>query len=112
MTADGRPRIPTGVLGEAPIRWKIFDAATQAHGLATEGEDVVRPLRSLGTPIADILSLIPYLNLQQLPSPLALRNLCSSASRVHLAAPRFQNISTGHVPREMPWQSTEKEECM
>ena len=35
-----------------------------------DGEDVVQPLRSLGTPITDLLSPIPYLDLQQLVDPI------------------------------------------
>jgi FAD/FMN-containing dehydrogenase len=35
-------------------------------GDPAEGEDVVKPLRTLGTPFADLLGPIPYLELQQL----------------------------------------------
>jgi FAD/FMN-containing dehydrogenase len=39
-------------------------------GDPADGEDVVQPLRSLGTPITDLLSPIPYLDLQQLVDPI------------------------------------------
>ena len=152
---------------------KVVSVVACWAGDPTEGEEVVRPLRSLGTPIADLLGPIRYVDLQQLfdpawpagaanyftsaffdrmpdeaintvvdyqrraatcrcvpsctfitsaerfrefrpalpPSPTARRTLCSSASRVHLAEPNFQNISNGHALREMPWQSTEKGAC-
>jgi FAD/FMN-containing dehydrogenase len=38
-------------------------------GNPADGEEVVRPLRALGTPIADLLGPIPYLDLQQLADP-------------------------------------------
>jgi FAD/FMN-containing dehydrogenase len=34
-----------------------------------DGEEVLRPLRALGTPVADLLGPIPYLDLQQLFDP-------------------------------------------
>jgi FAD/FMN-containing dehydrogenase len=39
-------------------------------GEPTEGQDAVRPLRTLGTPIIDLLDPMPYLDLQQLVDPL------------------------------------------
>ena len=39
-------------------------------GDLADGEDVVRPLRSLGTPITDLLGPISYLDLQQLVDPI------------------------------------------
>jgi hypothetical protein len=39
-------------------------------GTLGEGEEVVRPLRSLGSPPADLLGPIPYVALQQLVDPL------------------------------------------
>ena len=38
-------------------------------GDAAAGEDVVKPLRALGTPITDLVGRIPYLDLQQLLDP-------------------------------------------
>lgn len=35
-----------------------------------DGEDVVKPLRALGTPIADLLGPLPYVELQQLVDPM------------------------------------------
>jgi FAD/FMN-containing dehydrogenase len=39
-------------------------------GDPADGEDVVQPLRSLGTPITDLLAPLPYLDLQQLVDPI------------------------------------------
>jgi FAD/FMN-containing dehydrogenase len=39
-------------------------------GEATEAEDVIKPLRVLGTPVNDLLGPIPYLGLQSLIDPL------------------------------------------
>jgi FAD/FMN-containing dehydrogenase len=39
-------------------------------GDPADGEDVVQPLRSLGTPITDLLGPLPYLDLQQLVDPI------------------------------------------
>jgi FAD/FMN-containing dehydrogenase len=39
-------------------------------GDPAEGEDAVRPLRTFGTPITDLLSPMPYVDLQQLVDPL------------------------------------------
>jgi FAD/FMN-containing dehydrogenase len=39
-------------------------------GDAAEGEDVVKPLRVLGTPVNDLLGPIPYVGLQSLIDPL------------------------------------------
>jgi len=39
-------------------------------GNLADGEDVVQPLRSLGTPITDLLGPISYLDLQQLVDPI------------------------------------------
>jgi FAD/FMN-containing dehydrogenase len=55
-----------------PLEWrgkKVASVVACWAGDPAEGEDVVRPLRSLGTPIADLLGPIPYLNLQQLFDP-------------------------------------------
>jgi FAD/FMN-containing dehydrogenase len=38
-------------------------------GDPADGEDVVQPLRSLGSPITDLLGPVPYLDLQQLVDP-------------------------------------------
>jgi FAD/FMN-containing dehydrogenase len=49
---------------------KVAAVITCWAGDSVEGEGVVRPLRTLGTPIADLLGPIPYLDLQQLLDPL------------------------------------------
>jgi FAD/FMN-containing dehydrogenase len=49
---------------------KIVVVAACWAGDPTEGEDAVRPLRTLGTPITDLLGPMPYVDLQQLVDPL------------------------------------------
>jgi FAD/FMN-containing dehydrogenase len=48
---------------------KVVGVVACWAGDAADGEEVVRPLRALGTPIADLLGPIPYLDLQQLVDP-------------------------------------------
>jgi hypothetical protein len=68
----------TIVLGAAPPLpfipedWhneKAVAVAACWAGDAADGENIVRPLRALGTPIADLLGPIPYVDLQQLADP-------------------------------------------
>jgi FAD/FMN-containing dehydrogenase len=49
---------------------KVVGIAACWAGDLAEGEDAVKPLRTLGTPFADLLGPIPYLQLQQLLDPL------------------------------------------
>jgi FAD/FMN-containing dehydrogenase len=63
-TAPPAPFIPAEWHGK-----KIAAVVACWAGDLAEGEDFLRPLRSLGTPIADVLGPIPYLNLQQLFDP-------------------------------------------
>jgi FAD/FMN-containing dehydrogenase len=49
---------------------KIVVVAACWAGDPAEGEDAVRPLRALGTPITDLIGLMPYVDLQQLVDPL------------------------------------------
>jgi FAD/FMN-containing dehydrogenase len=63
-TAPVVPFIPEDWHGK-----KVASVVACWVGDPTEGEEVVRPFRSLGTPIADVLRPIPYLNLQQLFDP-------------------------------------------
>lgn len=39
-------------------------------GDVAEGEDIIQPFRALGTPIADVLGPMPYVDLQQMVDPL------------------------------------------
>ena len=55
-----------------PENWhnkKVVTVVACWVGDPTEGEDVVKPLRALGTPISDLLGPIPYVDLQQLVDP-------------------------------------------
>jgi FAD/FMN-containing dehydrogenase len=55
-----------------PLEWqgkKVASVVACWAGDPIEGQDIVRPLRSLGTPIADLLGPVPYVNLQQLFDP-------------------------------------------
>jgi FAD/FMN-containing dehydrogenase len=49
---------------------KITALAACWAGDPAESEDAVRPLRTLGTPITDLLGPMPYVDLQQLVDPL------------------------------------------
>ena len=49
---------------------KIAAVAACWAGDPAEGEDAVQPLRTLGTPITDLLGPMPYVDLQQLVDPL------------------------------------------
>jgi FAD/FMN-containing dehydrogenase len=56
-----------------PESWhfkKVMAVAACWAGDPAEGEDVVKPLRALGTPITDLLGPMAYLDLQQLVDPL------------------------------------------
>jgi FAD/FMN-containing dehydrogenase len=56
-----------------PEEWhnkKIVVLAACWAGKPAEGEDAVRPLRTLGMPITDLLGPMPYVDLQQLVDPL------------------------------------------
>ncbi|HEY7431333.1 MAG TPA: FAD-binding oxidoreductase [Streptosporangiaceae bacterium] len=65
MTAPPVPFLPEEVHGQ-----KIVALVACWAGPVSEGEEVVRPLRALGTPVADLLGPIPYAALQQLIDPL------------------------------------------
>ena len=62
-------------------------------GDAAEGEDAVKPLRVLGTPINDLLGPIPYLGLQSLIDPLwepGAANYFTSAGSLASSETRFR----------------------
>jgi len=48
---------------------KVVIVAACWAGNEADGEEIVRPLRNLGTPIVDLLGPIPYVDLQQLVDP-------------------------------------------
>ena len=65
MTAPPVPFLPADAHGE-----KVVVVSLCWAGPLEEGEEVVRPLRALGTPLADLLGPIPYVALQQLIDPM------------------------------------------
>jgi FAD/FMN-containing dehydrogenase len=64
-TAPAAPFLPEDLHGK-----KIVILAVCWAGPLEEGEEVVRPLRTLGTPLADLLGPVPYVALQQLLDPM------------------------------------------
>src|SRR5579871_3271015 len=64
-TAPPAPFLPEDLHGQKVVALVVCWA-----GSPSEGEEVVRPLRNLGTPLVDLLGPIPYLALQQLVDPL------------------------------------------
>jgi FAD/FMN-containing dehydrogenase len=64
-TAPPAPFLPEDLHGQKVVALVVCWA-----GSPTEGEEVVRPLRNLGTPLVDLLGPIPYVALQQLVDPL------------------------------------------
>jgi FAD/FMN-containing dehydrogenase len=64
-TAPPAPFLPADLHGK-----KIAIVSACWSGPLEEGEEVVRPLRALGTPLVDLLHPIPYLALQNLMDPL------------------------------------------
>ncbi|MEV4613270.1 FAD-binding oxidoreductase [Kitasatospora sp. NPDC049258] len=64
-TAPPLPFLPESVHGT-----RIVVLAGMYAGPLDAGEEAVRPLRSLGTPIADVLGPMPYLGMQSLLDPL------------------------------------------
>jgi FAD/FMN-containing dehydrogenase len=64
-TAPPAPFLPEDLHGK-----KIAIVVACWAGPLEEGEEVVRPLRALGTPLIDLLGPIPYAALQQLVDPM------------------------------------------
>jgi FAD/FMN-containing dehydrogenase len=64
-TAPPAPFLPQDVHGQ-----KIVIVSACWAGPLEEGEEVVRPLRALRTPLVDMLGPIPYVALQQLVDPM------------------------------------------
>ena len=68
-------------------------------GPLEEGEEVVRPLRALGTPLVDLLGPIPYVALQQLVDPLyaaGAANYFTSAFLDELPDPAVETFADAH----------------
>jgi FAD/FMN-containing dehydrogenase len=98
----------TVVLGSAPPEpfipkdWhnkKVAVIAACWAGNPADGEEIVRPLRALGTPIADLLGPIPYLDLQQLADPAwgpGAVNYFTSAVLNDLPDEAVENVSKYH----------------
>jgi FAD/FMN-containing dehydrogenase len=63
-TAPPAPFLPQEMHGE-----KVAALVACWAGSHEDGQDVVRPLRALGTPLADLLGPVPYVALQQLVDP-------------------------------------------
>ncbi len=64
-TAPPVPFLPESIHGK-----KAVSVVACWAGDTARGEAVVKPLRALGTPVADLLGPIPYVALQQLVDPL------------------------------------------
>ena len=64
-TAAPAPSLPRDMQGEKVAALVVCWAGSQE-----DGEEAVRPLRTLGTPLADLIGPMPYLALQQLVDPL------------------------------------------
>jgi hypothetical protein len=52
-----------------PDAGPVFAIAACYHGNLAEGEKVLKPLRSLGKPLGDIIQVIPYVQMQSLFDP-------------------------------------------
>ena len=68
-------------------------------GDPAEGQAIVKPLRALGTPIADLLGPIPYVDLQQLVDPLweaGAANYFTSAFLDRLPAEAIETLADVH----------------
>ena len=67
-------------------------------GDSAAGEDVVKPLRALGTPITDLVGPIPYLDLQQLLDPAW---QAGAGELLHLSLPRPATRRGHRDPRRL-----------
>jgi hypothetical protein len=85
-----------------PENWhykKVAGVVVCWSGNTADGEEVVRPLRTLGTPIADLLGPIPYVDLQQLVDPLweaGAANYFTSAFLDRLSGEAVENLAASH----------------
>jgi FAD/FMN-containing dehydrogenase len=94
MTAPPAPFLPEDVHGK-----KIVVVSLCWTGPLEEGEEVVRPLRALGTPLADLLGPLPYVALQQLIDPMyeaGAVNYFTSAFLDELPGPAVESLADAH----------------
>jgi FAD/FMN-containing dehydrogenase len=78
---------------------KVAGVVACWSGNAADGEEIVRPLRTLGTPIADLLGPIPYVDLQQLVDPVweaGAANYFTSALLDRLPGEAVENLAASH----------------
>jgi len=93
-TAPAAPFLPADLHGK-----KIVLISVCWAGPLEEGEEVVRPLRALGTPLVDLLGPIPYVALQQLSDPLyapGAANYFTSAFLDELPDPAVETFADAH----------------
>src|SRR5271165_4255356 len=93
-TAPPAPFLPEDVHGK-----KVVIVSVCWAGPLEEGEEVVRPLRALGTPLVDLLGPIPYVALQQLVDPLyaaGAANYFTSAFLDELPDPAVETFADAH----------------
>jgi FAD/FMN-containing dehydrogenase len=85
-----------------PENWhykKVAGVLACWSGNPADGEEVVRPLRTLGTTIADLLGPIPYVDLQQLVDPAweaGAANYFTSALLDRLPGEAVENLAASH----------------
>jgi hypothetical protein len=93
-TAPPAPFLPEDLHGKKVVILSVCWA-----GPLEEGEEVVRPLRALGTPLVDLLGPIPYVALQQLVDPLyaaGAANYFTSAFLDELPDPAVETFADAH----------------
>jgi FAD/FMN-containing dehydrogenase len=93
-TAPPAPFLPADLHGK-----KIAIVSACWAGPLEEGEEVVRPLRALGTPLVDLLHPIPYVTLQQLMDALyapGASNYFTSAFLDELPDPAVEAFTDAH----------------
>jgi hypothetical protein len=93
-TAPPAPFLPEDLHGK-----KVVIVSVCWAGPLEEGEEVVRPLRALATPLVDLLGPIPYVALQQLIDPLyapGAANYFTSAFLDELPDPAVETLADAH----------------
>jgi len=101
MTAPPVPFLPESAHG-TPIVTILGVYA----GAAEAGEEAVRPLRSLGTPIADLMGPLPYVGMQTLLDPLwtpGAHNYFTSAFVEISTDDSVEALLRGHESRPTPF---------
>jgi hypothetical protein len=105
FTAPPAPFLPPDVHGTQIVAVSVCWA-----GPLEEGEEVVRPLRALGTPLVDLLGPIPYVALQQLVDPMyapGASNYFTSAFLDELPGPALETLADAHQRSAGPPASNE-----